>query len=126
VTPCDERSPYGLLARDGQGYILLLGVTHQSNTTLHHVEELAGAPYHIQPGLARAKIKVGGEWVERHLMLHRYGSPRRFEVVEPLLVERGAQRSAQIGDAAVRLVEARAMVQIVYAALRADAGLLLA
>jgi aminoglycoside 3-N-acetyltransferase len=126
VTPCDERSPYGLLAREQQGYILLLGVTHQSNTTLHHVEELAGVPYHIQPGFVRARVLVGGVWTERNIMLHRYGSPRQFEVIEPMLVERGAQRMVSIGDAAVRLVEARAMVQLVLAALRVDPSLLLA
>src|SRR5579875_789667 len=41
ATPCAGQSPYGRLAQTG-GLILLLGVTHESNTCLHMIEELAG------------------------------------------------------------------------------------
>ena len=32
VTPCDESSPYGKLAQRPNGYILLIGVDHESST----------------------------------------------------------------------------------------------
>lgn len=124
LTPCDNLSPYAKLAQSGSGYILLIGVDHQSNTTMHHVEELAGVPYHMQPGLARARILVDGQEIVRHIMLHAYGSPRRFNIMEPLYLERGIQHSAHIGQAIVRLIHARRMVDITLQALRANARLL--
>lgn len=124
LTPCDNLSPYAKLAQSGTGYILLIGVDHQSNTTMHHVEELAGVPYHMQPGLARARILVDGQEIVRHIMLHAYGSPRRFNIMEPLYLERGIQHSAHIGQAIVRLIHARRMVDITLQALRANARLL--
>lgn len=126
VTPCDQWSPYGKLAQCDDGYILLLGVDHESNTTFHHVEELTGAAYHMQPGLVAARLRVNGVMQTRHVMLHLYGPERHFMALEPLLIERGAQRSAQIGQATVRLIHARSMVQIVTAAIRADPHILLA
>jgi aminoglycoside 3-N-acetyltransferase len=42
-TPCDVWSPYHRLI-DERGKILLLGVSQQSNTMLHCLEELAGVP----------------------------------------------------------------------------------
>lgn len=120
VTPCDEWSPYGLLARDPAGRILLLGVTHASNTTMHHVEELVGVGYHMQPGFAVARIVIDGIEHVRHVMLHRYGQARDFERMEPVLIERGAQRNGTVGAAIARLINAPAMVAIVAAVLRVD------
>ncbi len=120
LTPCDECSPYAKLAQSARGYILLIGVGHESNTTFHHVEELAGVSYHMQPEPARARIiSPEGELV-RHIFLHRYGTPREFGVMEPLLLERGIQVNGTIGQATVRLVNARGMVQATLAALRAN------
>jgi aminoglycoside 3-N-acetyltransferase len=124
LTPCDQRSPYAKLAQSDNGYILLIGVDHQSNTTMHHVEELVGVDYHMQPGLARARILVNGQEIVRHIMLHAYGNPRHFNVMEPVYLERGIQRSGQIGQAVVRLVQSRAMVEITAQALRANLRLL--
>lgn len=124
VTPCDEWSPYGMLARDPLARILLLGVTHESNTTLHHVEELVGVPYHMQIGFTAARIVVAGVERIRHIMLHRYGQERDFERIEPLLLERGAQQNGKVGAATARLIDAPLMTALVTAALRADQRLL--
>lgn len=124
VTPCDELSPYGKLARRPDGYILLLGVTHESNTTFHHAEEAVGVDYHMQPGLAQARIIVGGRAQVRHVMLHRYGTPRYFGVMEPILAERGIQTQAQIGNAQVKLVNAMDMVRVTVCCLRANKRIL--
>lgn len=124
LTPCDNLSPYAKLAQSDNGYILLIGVNHQSNTTMHHVEELVGVQYHMQPGLARARIRVDGQEIVRHVMLHAYGNPRHFNIMEPLYLERGIQRSGQIGQAALRLIHARRMVEITAQALRANHHLL--
>jgi aminoglycoside 3-N-acetyltransferase len=120
VTPCDELSPYGKLARCKDAYILLIGVDHQVSTTFHHVEEAAGVDYHMQEGLAQAVIIVGAERMTRHILLHQYGTPRDFRGLEPLLIERDVQREALIGDARVRLIGVRGMVEIALRCLRAS------
>lgn len=124
VTPCDSLSPYGKLAALDDGYILLIGVTHQSNTTFHHVEEIAGVDYHMQPGFAPAHFSVDGADFVHHVMLHAYGTPRHFDVMELVLIERRIQRVGQVGDATVRLIHAGRMVQATLQALRADKGIL--
>jgi aminoglycoside 3-N-acetyltransferase len=125
ITPCGPDSPYGRLAQLG-GHILLLGVTHSSNTTLHHVEEIVGVPYHMQPGLVAAQIVEKGGLRTVHLMLHRYGAPREFERIEPLLRERDIQRDGPVGAAQARLIDARRMVEVVRQALLQDHTFLLA
>lgn len=124
VTPCDALSPYALLAAMPDSYILLLGVTHQSNTTFHYVEEMVGVDYHMQPGFARAEIHNNGETLIRHIMLHAYGNPRNFGVMEPVFIERSIQYTTQIGAATARLVVARGMVETTAQCLRANAHIL--
>ena len=126
VTPCDEWSPYGELAHQDDGYILLIGVTHRSNTTFHHVEEVAGLPYHMQPGFAPATVIVDGAAHTRHVMLHRYGPARNFDVMEPFFLEQGIQRTGKVGEASIRLVHARGMVRAALRAVAADPTILLA
>lgn len=125
ITPCDERSPYGRLAREDNAYILLLGVEHESNTTFHHVEELASAEYHMQKELTPATLVLGEKRITRQYLLHQWGSPRRFNVMEKLFEERGIQRTGKIGDANVRLIGAKAMVQATLQCLRANRSFLL-
>ncbi len=125
VTPCDELSPYGALARRAGGYVLLLGVDHESSTLFHHVEELAGLAYHMQPGFAEAIQIVDGVAHKRPIMLHRYGASRCFSRLEPLFSALGIQRTGQIGAATVRLVHAAEMVAAALAAVRADPRILL-
>ena len=124
LTPCDEDSPYGKLASDDNGFILLLGVKHQSNTTFHHIEEIAGVDYHMQHGLTAAKITARGETMTLHYLLHQWGTPRRFDVMAPIFTERGIQRTAQIGESTVHLVNARQMVETTLRCLRANSRLL--
>lgn len=126
ITPCDDLSPYGKLATLEDGYILLLGVTHEANTTFHHVEEIIGVDYHMQPGFAAAQIMVDGQPFTHYVMLHAYGTPRRFDVMDAVFTERGIQQVGRIGEAAVRLVHARRMVEATAQALRVDKRILCA
>jgi aminoglycoside 3-N-acetyltransferase len=125
ITPCGPDSPYGRLVQ-ARGFILLLGVTHSSNTTFHHVEEIVGVPYHMQPGLVAARVVKEGKVQNIHLMLHRYGPRRNFERMEPVFRERGIQRDGQIGMAHVRLIDAYQMVEVTRQALLQDPAILLA
>jgi aminoglycoside 3-N-acetyltransferase len=51
--------------------------------------------------------------------VHRYGAPRRFGAIEPLLVQRGLQRVDAVGNATARLVPAGALVSLGVEVLRA-------
>ena len=120
ITPCDERSPYGKLAELSNSYVLLLGVSYQSLTLLHHVEEIAGADYHMQGELVRAELIMEGAPVYRHYFLHRYGTPRNFGVLEPLLEERGLQTVTIVGQARLRLISAPGLVDAALRCLHAN------
>lgn len=124
ITPCDAYSPYGKLAQLPSGYILLIGVDYQSCTLFHHVEEVVGVDYHMQPGFANAKILLDGQTTERHYMLHKYGPARNFNIMESIFVERGVQKRFTIGNATLRLVQACKLVELTTQALTADPGIL--
>jgi len=126
ATPCAADSPYGRLAEMG-GYVLLLGVTHASNTSLHMVEELAGVPYHLQerPSLARV-ARDDGVWEEIPTVLHLWRWERDFLKVAPLLYEVGAQHEGMIGRARSYLIDARAMRDALMPMVRRDPLFLLA
>jgi aminoglycoside 3-N-acetyltransferase len=119
VTPCGEGSPYARLAADPAGMILLLGCDHESNTTLHHVEELAGVRYHLQPLPVRGVIHYGDRTQSRSYWVHRYGTPRNFTAIEPLLQERGIQVQGAVGNATARLMPANRLVSLGLDVLRA-------
>jgi aminoglycoside 3-N-acetyltransferase len=120
ATPCGRDSPYGRLA-DVEGMILLLGVTHDSNTSLHMIEEVAGVPYHLQAQPVAARVKrADGRWEIIWTILHRYGWEREFSKVEPVLLRCGAQRNGRVGTATARLVDAAGMVKAILPIVRAD------
>ena len=124
VTPCDEYSSYGKLARQSDGYILLIGVDHQSSTMFHHVEEVVGVDYHIQAGFAKAKLVIDGQATYRHYMLHRYGTPRNFNLMQAIFIERAIQKTFQIGASTLRLVNVSEMVALTARCLTADPRIL--
>lgn len=120
-SPCDESSPYARLIREHGAILLLGGVTHDSNTTLHCLEELAGVAYHLQPELTTASV-VDSSGVEHTVnnRLHQWGWERDFCVVEPLLTSRGAQENFRIGASRAALIDATAMAELLLDVLRRD------
>jgi len=124
-TPCGFGSPYDKLAQVG-GYILLVGVTHDCNTSMHYVEEVAGVPYHMQDGTALATITYADREVVRvPVTLHKYGTPRDFKRLEPEMLAGGIQVNGRIGDSTIRLIKAREMSYLVLARLQEDSSVLL-
>lgn len=124
-TPCGAGSPYDKL-RQVDGKILLLGCDHQANTTMHLVEEMIGVPYHLLPGVAIATV-TRADGYRHHLpvRLHRWGVPRDFMRTDAEMSRRGIQRVGLIGSAESRLVNVRAMCEILFTRLREDPYLLL-
>jgi aminoglycoside N3'-acetyltransferase len=91
------------------GQILLLGVGHDSNTTIHLAEALAHVPYAVP----------------KHVTVMRDGAPvridygendhccRRFALADEWLRARGLQREGRVGNAEARLVDSQDVVAVV-------------
>lgn len=106
-TPCGVGSPYDKLASIG-GKILLIGVTQQSNTSFHHAEETAGAPYvnQVEPINVDLIDECGGRHIMLATALHSWMYSRDYDAFEPELMAQGICTLHQLGNAELRVVEA--------------------
>lgn len=101
-------SPVGRVhALDGR--VLLLGVGHDANTTIHLAEILGGAPYRVNKycTIARAGQAVRIEYGENDHCC------QRFALVDEWLRDRGLQTEGPVGHAHARLMRARDVVTVV-------------
>ncbi len=108
VPPHRLESPVGRIWElDGQ--VLLLGVGHDSDTTIHLAELLASVPYRVPK---HCTVMQGGrptriDYGENdHCCL-------RFALADGWLRERGLQREGPVGHGAARLVRSRDVVTVV-------------
>ena len=113
--PHGPDSPVGRV-HDLGGQVLLLGVTHGESTTMHLAEAIAGVPYSV----------------EYPTVVVVDGAPRMVPIAETdhcctgfsrmdaWLRERGLQRQGPVGHGQARLIEARDVVEVALAQLRAD------
>jgi len=112
-------SPWALNAKAG-GWIVLLGVTHKVNTTLHHIEEIATdwalTDFHFEVRF----VDPAGRERNIRIRAHAPGQRRDFEKVEPVLLRAGLQKHVTIGSATVRLVRADKMVDLLCERVRQD------
>jgi len=98
------------------GQILLLGVGHSENTSLHLAEALAHVPYAVEHPCV---VLVDG--VARTLMIAETDHCcERFRLVDAWLRERGLQQEGKVGRAHGRLCDARSLVSIACEQLTAD------
>jgi len=120
VTPCGINTPYERIAELG-GYVLLIGVDQNRNTTFHTAEEIAEVPYHIQPDLAEAKIIAeDGREIVVPIKLHRYGPERDFNIMEDRFKREGIMKIGKIGKSTIRLLKAKEMIEAIVDELRKD------
>jgi aminoglycoside 3-N-acetyltransferase-4 len=98
------------------GSILLLGVGHDVDTTVHLAEVLAGAPYGVEKWCT---VLEDGQAVRRSYREHDHCT-QRFALVEPILRQRGEQAEGRVGHAAARLVRSCDVVGAALALLRPD------
>lgn len=108
-------SPLDRLAAVG-GLVLLVGVGHTSNTTVHVGEFHADAPY--------LDIPFDPAW-PAHGDDRFPGCSRAFGVLEAPLRERGAVRDGKVGRALAQLVPGSAVIEATVELLRADPAALL-
>lgn len=109
-------SPVGRV-HDLDGQVLLLGVGHDADTTLHLAEILGGAPYRLP----------------KHITTLREGKPvridygendhccQRFALADDWLRAEGLQSEGPVGSAHARLIRSRDIVRVAVERLTDDA-----
>jgi aminoglycoside 3-N-acetyltransferase len=123
--PCGPETPFMRLADEPRGFVLLLGVNHESNTTIHGFEELAGVEYVLYPKRCRIPIQTPKGPIEAHTRVHMPFLQRRLGALETAYIDRRAQTVTHIGDSYVRLIRAATMRDITLAAIERDPFVLL-
>jgi aminoglycoside 3-N-acetyltransferase len=105
--PHAPESPIGRV-HELDGQILLLGVGHDANTTLHLAEILGGVPYRVPKSITIEK--------EGRPVRVEYGENdhccQRFALADEWLRARGLQSEGPVGHAHTRLVRARDAVAV--------------
>ena len=113
--------PHGLNSPVGRAYeldaqVLLLGVGHDANTTIHLAESLAGVRYRR----------------EKYVTILEHGRPirfdyreidhccQRFALVDGWLDHKGLQRRGRVGHGEARLARSRDIVKVATEHLRAE------
>jgi aminoglycoside 3-N-acetyltransferase len=120
-------SPLDRLAAQG-GRILLLGVGHVTNSTIHVGEVHANAPYLDIPFSADSFTSAtvvtpsGDVSVE---IKQPSGCSRAFGVIEHALRQRGAIRDGLVGEAVTQLLRGQDVIDTVVDLLRVDPAALL-
>ncbi len=120
VTNCGAESPYSkLIQRDAQ--ILLLGVSHNSNTTFEAVEERI-APDYVDFTEYPETMIIDERGRRRRLPTkgHNFKYPYDFNRMNYRLIREGAQTEIVIGEAIVRRISAARLDAIVSDAIRSD------
>lgn len=113
--PHGPDSPVGRV-HERDGWILLLGVSHDGNTTVHLAEALAGVryriPHHVTVRRNGTAVRVDYEEIDHCC--------QRFVLVDEWLEAARALRRGVVGHAEARLMRSRAVVEVVTARLRED------
>jgi aminoglycoside N3'-acetyltransferase len=115
LPPHRPESPIGRVYDLG-GKVLLLGVNHDADTTIHLAEIIAGVPYRV-----RNRITILEKGESKQI---EYGENdhccERFNLIDDLLRDRGLQSEGTVGHAHARLVRSRDVVDVVTEQLAAD------
>lgn len=100
-----------------RGKILLLGVSHRSNSMIHVAEEIANLPYlerSRQVEFKNAQGKTIQKWIRRP------GCSQGFDAIEEILDEHDAVRETTIGECRVMIMTARSVVDAALEILKLD------
>jgi len=97
----DPLSPIGMLA-DQDGWVLLLGVDHTVNTSIHYAEKLAGRLQFIRWALLQDRVVECPGFP---------GDSDGFNVIAPALEK--YTRRVEIGDALVQAVHLKSLIKVV-------------
>jgi aminoglycoside 3-N-acetyltransferase len=120
LPPHRRESPVGRVW-ELDGLILLLGVGHDANTTIHFAEVIAEVPYAVPKYVTDVR---DGRPV-RIVYLENDHCCQRFALADEWLRARGVQREGRVGNAHARLVRSRDVIEVVVAELRKEPTLFL-
>lgn len=115
-TPCGMGSPFDKLCQL-DGWVLLMGVDQDRNTSLHMAEDLANAPYlrTLQVPVLDDQGQVQTVVVDKYPCGHR-----EFIGIDKRLREMGVVRCGHIGNAVLRLMPARMLLESALRLLEQD------
>ena len=113
--PHGAESPIGRV-RDLDGWVLLLGVGHDADTSIHLAENLAGVRYRRPK---HATILRGGRPIRCHHAEIDHCC-ENFRLLDDWLDAAGHQRRGPVGHAEARLARARDVVETAVSRLRGD------
>ncbi len=113
--PHGPDSPVGRV-HELSGHVLLLGVDHTADTTVHLAEYLAGVRYRRRKRLTVLRDGVPSRFDYEEID----HCCERFALVDGWLEEAGRQRRGVVGRGEARLAPAQAIVDVVVERLRAD------
>lgn len=106
-------TPYIRIAEMG-GYVVLLGVDQDRNTTLHTAEALAEQPY-----LRTIKKKFETPEGEKEKSWNFFPGPHRdFIGIDKFLRESGKLKISKIGNSVVRIIKSQDLIDIVVGLLK--------
>jgi len=105
--PHTQGTPYQRIA-ERNGYVCLLGVDQDRNTTLHTSEELLRLPY-LAPE-TRALTTPEGETTKTWTFCP--GPHRDFIGLDPMLRASGRMKMGKIGSAVVRLIKSQDLIRL--------------
>jgi aminoglycoside 3-N-acetyltransferase len=113
--PHGPDSPVGRV-HDLDGQVLLLGVTHSENTTLHLAEAIAKVPYSVShPCL----VEADGE-LRTVMIAETDHCCMRFRFADHWLAAKELQREGPVGQARARLCASRDIVAVAFEQLEAE------
>jgi aminoglycoside 3-N-acetyltransferase len=107
-TLADSLAPLGLLEKQG-GWVVLLGVDHTTNTSIHYAEKLAGRPQFVRWALTPTGVVECPGFP---------GDSAGFQSLAPRM-EKFTHR-VQIGDALVQAMPMTTLFEVVYAMIKKD------
>jgi aminoglycoside 3-N-acetyltransferase len=113
--PHGPDSPVGRV-HDLDGQVLLLGVGHDGNTTVHLAETLSRARY-LRPKHCVVLADGKPQRVEYAELDH---CCERFALMDEWLAAEGLQRRGEVGHGEARLCRSRAMIEVALARLREE------
>lgn len=129
VSPFDRDTPIYRLAASG-GYILLVGVGHESNSTIHVAEFIAALPFIDIPNRESYGnnyiIELDDGRIERVPLSQKLsGCSLGFDKVERIEKIRELQKEGLIGHAYSRLIKAWELMEVLMPVLKDYPGFLL-
>lgn len=112
VVSCGIGSPFNKIC-DINGKIFLLGVSRDSNTTLHFLENTNGAPTICRIEYKPVVINEHGKEIIVPIFPHVPGIPRAYSNAEYHLIKAKIQKNGKIGNADCKIIKAREMALLI-------------